>query len=153
MLLKNKKATFNFIILDKYIAGIKLLGGEVKSLKNKRGSFDGAFVTILPNKKNTPELWLKNFYIPPYQEKNTPDSYNSQRLRKLLLKKTEIEKIIKNIKSKKATLIPIKIFLKNNLIKIEIALAKGKKKVDKRESIKKRDLQRQLNREEKLKLK
>ena len=56
MLLKNKKATFNFIILDKYIAGIKLLGGEVKSLKNKRGSFDGAFVTILPNKKNIPEL-------------------------------------------------------------------------------------------------
>ena len=153
MLIKNKKATFNYEILEKYIAGIELFGFEVKSLKNKKGSFEGSFITFSPNKKGKLEAYLKNFFLPPYQEKNTPDSYDPQRLRKLLLTRIEIEKLYEKIKQKKLTIIPIKFFVKGSLIKLEIALAKGKKKADKRESIKKRDLQRQLQREEKIKLK
>ncbi len=75
IILKNKKANFNYELLKKYSGGIKLYGFEVKSLKNKRGSFEGAFLTIssAENKKGRPEIFLKNFTIPPYQEKNTPD--------------------------------------------------------------------------------
>jgi len=154
LLIKNKKATFNYEVLEKYTAGISLLGFEVKSLKQKHGSFEGSFVTVAKDKfkMNKEELFLKNFYIPPYQEKNTPDSYDSYRNRKLLLKRSEIKEIVKKMQSARLTLIPLSFHLVNNLIKLEFALAKGKKKYDKRQSIKERDLKKNLARDLKVRL-
>ncbi len=155
-ILKNKKATFNYEILEKYSAGISLYGFEVKSLKNKRGSFEGSFISIsnndekknLTNKKGLPELFLKNFSVPPYQEKNTPDWYEKDRPRRLLVKRSEIKEIQKKMKSSRLTLIPLSIYLNDrNLLKLEFALVRGKKKHDKRESLKKRDDLRNAQRE------
>ena len=155
LLIKNKKATFNYEVLEKYTAGISLLGSEVKSLKQKHGSFEGSFVTVAKNKfkLNKEELFLKSFYIPPYQEKNTPDSYDNYRNRKLLLKRSEIKEIAKKMKESRLTLIPLSFHLVNNLIKLEFALARGKKKFDKRQNIKKRDEVRNLARDNHLRLK
>lgn len=155
IILKNKKATFNYEVLDKFEAGVVLHGFEVKSLKNKRGSFEGSFVTLrktdnkgkLLNKKGSTEVFLKNFFIPPYQEKNTPDWYDEYRERKLLLNKNEIEKLEKKVNQERLTLIPLNFFVLNHNIKLSFALAKGKKKHDKRESLKKRDDLRNAQRE------
>ncbi len=158
LIIKNKKAGFNYELLEKYSAGISLYGFEVKSLKNKKGSFEGAFISIsnsdskkkLTNKKGHFEAFLKNFFIPPYQEKNTPDSYNPYRSRRLLLKKREIAEIQKKMKSSRLTIIPIAIHQNDRrLLKLEFALARGKKKHDKRETIKKRDSLRDAGREAK----
>lgn len=148
IVIKNKKAGFNYELLDKFSAGMSLYGFETKSLKNKKGSFEGSFVSIsntddtgsLSNKKGNFEVFLKNFFIPAYQEKNTPTEYNPYRTRKLLLQKKEIKEIQKKMKSSRLTLIPLAIYKnENNLLKMEFALARGKKKFDKREDIKKRD--------------
>ncbi len=140
-LLKNKKLSHNYLEIKNYFAGMVLFGFEVKSLKNKKGSFEGSYIS-----EKQGELFLKNFYIPPYQEKNTPDSYDSYRDRKILLKKDEIEEILKESNSSGIAIIPKKIFLKNNFLKMEIVLARGAKKFDKREKIKKRDEQREIGR-------
>lgn len=140
-LVRNKKAGFNYEIVERYEAGIELFGFEVKALKKGTGSLEGSFVVL----KNG-ELFLKNSYIPPYQEKNTPDSYDPYRMRKLLMKKSEIEKVAEDKKGQGLTIIPISWYNKNNKIKLEVALARGKKKYDKRETIKKRDQERDLGR-------
>ncbi len=154
LLLKNKKATFNYEVLETYTAGISLYGFEVKSLKQKHGSFEGSFVSVAkkPLTTNKEELILKNFYIPPFQEKNTPSSYDQYRDRKLLLKRKEIKEIIKKMQNSRLTLIPLSFHTINNLIKIKFALARGKKKFDKRESIKKRDIEKNLKRDLKIQL-
>jgi SsrA-binding protein len=155
IILKNKKASFNYELLDKFSAGISLFGFEVKSLKNKKGSFEGSFVSIsnhdengkLSNKKGNYELFLKNFFIPPYQEKNTPISYDPYRIRRLLLKKRECVEIQKKMKSSRLTIIPLSIYKnENNLLKLEFALARGKRQFDKRETIKKRDVLKSIAR-------
>jgi SsrA-binding protein len=160
IILKNKKAGFNYELLDKFSAGISLFGFEVKSLKNKKGSFEGSFISIsntnelgkLSNKKGHFEVFLKNFFIPPFQEKNTPTPYDSYRTRKLLLKKSEIKEIQKKMKSSRLTIIPLAIHqTEKNLLKMEFALARGKRKFDKREDIKKRDDLRSVEREYKRK--
>lgn len=140
-LVRNKKAGFNYEIVERYEAGIELFGFEVKALKKGTGSLEGSFVIL----KNG-ELFLKNSYIPPYQEKNTPDSYDPYRMRKLLMKKSEIEKVAEDKKGQGLTIIPISWYNKNNKIKLGVALARGKKKYDKRETIKKRDQERDLGR-------
>ncbi len=156
LIIKNKKAGFNYELLDRYSAGISLYGFEVKSLKNKKGSFDGSFISIsnndsqkkMTNKKGHFEAFLKNFFIPPYQEKNTPDSYDPYRSRRLLLKKREISEIQKKMKSSRLTIIPIALHMnERRLLKLEFALARGKKKHDKRETLKKRDDLRNAQRE------
>lgn len=158
LIIKNKKAGFNYELLDRYSAGISLYGFEVKSIKGKKGSFDGSFISIsnndsakkLTNKKGHFEAFLKNFFIPPYQEKNTPDSYDPYRSRRLLLKKREIVEIQKKMKSSRLTIIPLALHMNDRrLLKIEFALARGKKKHDKRESIKKRDSLRDAGRDAK----
>lgn len=117
------------------------------------GSFEGSFITIRKNKKNHNELFLKNFYIPPYQEKNTPQKYDKYRLRRLLLQKKEIKKLVEKTKSDNLLIIPTS-FIQTGYhkIKLEFALARGKKKYDKRENLKKKDLKRNLERDYKLKL-
>ena len=138
-LLTNKKARFNYEILEQMEAGIELLGFEVKAIRKGQGSLDGAHVSIRGG-----EAFLIGFDLPPYQSKNTPSDYERTRVRKLLLTKKEIN-VLSNEGSKKGiAIIPLSIFLKNNKLKVDIALARGKKKFDKRESIKKRDTERDI---------
>jgi len=141
-LLTNKKARFNYEILEQMEAGIELLGFEVKAIRKGQGSLDGAHVSIRGG-----EAFLIGFDLPPYQSKNTPSDYERTRVRKLLLTKKEIN-VLSNEGSKKGiAIIPLSIFLKNNKLKVDIALARGKKKFDKRESTKKRDTERDIRRE------
>ena len=137
----NKRATYDYEILEKYEAGISLLGCEVKSIKTGHISLKGSYVVIKNN-----EVYLLNAFIPPYQIKNTPSDYDPRRSRKLLLHKSEIKSLIGKIKQKGLTLVPIKLYTKRGKIKLEFALAKGKKKVDKREKIKKREVERKMRR-------
>lgn len=137
----NKKARFDYEILEKFEAGIKLLGLEVKSAKAGRVSMKNSFAKFYNN-----ELYLLGVDIAPWQEKNTPDDYESTRSRKLLLTKKEIKYLYGKEKENKLSIIPLKFLLKNNLVKVEIGLARGKKKYDKRESIKERDVKRDIDR-------
>ena len=141
-LVKNKKARFNYELLDKLEAGVVLLGFEVKSLKKGQGSFEGAHIIIRGN-----EAFLVGATIPPYQPANTPKTYDPQRTRKLLLNKKELKELAGAEKQKGLTIAPISCYTKGDKIKIEIAIAKGKKKHDKRETLKKRDSERDIMRE------
>jgi SsrA-binding protein len=140
LLLKNKRAYFDYEILHTFEAGIKLLGCEVKSLKNKQVSFAGSYIGIQDG-----EIFVKNLNIVKYQFATIKD-YDPLRARKLLLNKKEIAQIEKELKTRGVTVIPLEIFLKNNLLKIKIGLCRGKKKYDKRENLKKKDLERENKR-------
>ena len=139
---ENRKARFNYEILEKYEAGIELLGVEVKSVRSGQMSLEGAFVIARGG-----EAYLINANIPPYQAKNTPKDYDPLRNRKLLLTKKEIVELAGSEKNKSLTIVPISVYNKGRKIKIEIALVKGRKKFDKRETIKKRDTDREIRRE------
>lgn len=141
VILKNKKALFNYEIIQNYTVGIELFGHEVKSIKKKTFSFEGAFVIV----KNG-ELYLKGMNITPYQIANHPKEHSPIRDRKLLLNKKEISEIIEQKKGKGLTLVPIELYNSNNKIKLRIALVRGKKSHDKRETIKKRDQERDIGR-------
>ena len=138
----NKKAFFNYEILEKFEAGLRLLGGEVKSLKNNHYSLQGAYVTL-----QNEEAWLMRATIAPYQPKNMAAGYNPERPRKLLLNKKELRYLQGKTKEKGLTLVPIKVYNKHGQIKMEIGLAKGKTKSDKREVLKKRIADRDIQRE------
>lgn len=139
---ENRKAHFNYQILEKFEAGISLIGQEVKSIKTGRISLGGSYV-ILKEK----EVFLIGANIPPYQPKNAPPDYMPERSRKLLLKKSEIKSLIGKVKEKGLTLIPLMVYTEKGKIKLEFGLAKGKKKIDKREIIKKREIKREIKRE------
>lgn len=140
-LIFNRKAQFNYEFIEKMEAGIELLGFEVKALKKGQGSLDGSHVTVRGN-----EAYLIGMYIPPYQEANTPDSYDPRKNRKLLLTKKEIDVLAGSENQKGLTIVPISVYNKGRKVKIEIAVARGKKKFDKRETIKKRDTEREIRR-------
>jgi len=147
VLATNKKAYFDYQILEKFEAGIFLIGQEVKSIKSGRISLKGSYVVLKESiKGKTPEVFLIGSDIPPYQPKNAPPDYDSQRSRKLLLKKQEIKYLIGKSKQKGLTMIPLKVYTKRGKIKIEFALVKGKKRADKRELIKKREIEREIRR-------
>ncbi len=141
VLVKNKKASFNYHILERMEAGLVLSGQEVKAIRSGKTSLFGSYVTI---KKG--ECFLVNCNISPYQPNNTKEEYNPKRKRKLLLKKKEIDYLQGKIKEKGVTLIPLSIYTKRNFLKLEVGVAIGKKKYDKREAIKKRDIDRNLRR-------
>ncbi len=136
----NKKAYFEYDITDKFEAGIVLNGQEVKSIKSGNINLKGSYVVP----KND-EIYLIGCHIPPYQPKNVED-YSPERPRKLLLNKKEINRLIGSSKEKGLTLIPLKVYTRKGFIKIEVGVARGKKRADKRESIKKRDIDRDLQR-------
>lgn len=138
---KNKRAYFDYQILETYEAGIELLGFEVKAIKSGRINLAGSYVVIRDN-----QAWLLNADIPPYQPLNTPAGYDSKRTRRLLLKSAEIKSLIGRTQEKGLTLVPLKVYTKNRRIKLEIGLGKSKKKADKREAIKKRDIEREIGR-------
>lgn len=141
MLTENRKARFNYELLEKMEAGIELLGFEVKSLRQKQGSLDGAYVIVRGG-----EAFLVNGYIPPYQPKNTPRDYDPRRHRKLLLTKKELAELAAAESKKGLTIVPVSVYNKGRKIKVEIAIARGKKKYDKRETIKRRDAEREMRR-------
>lgn len=138
---ENRKARFNYEILESYTAGIELLGTEVKSIRAGSMSLEGSFVIVRGG-----EVYLINSNVPPYQLKNAPKDYDPLRNRKLLLTKKEIDELVGHEKNKSLTIVPLSVYNKNNKIKVEIALVKGKKKFDKRETTKKRDTERELGR-------
>ena len=138
----NKKAHFNYEILERYEAGIELLGHEVKTLRSKRGSLEGAYVIVRGS-----EAFVTGMHIPPYQVKNVEESYDPYRNRKLLLTKDEIKKLAGNESKSGLTIVPISVYNSRRNLKIEIAIVRGKKKFDKRETIKKRETDREIRRE------
>jgi SsrA-binding protein len=141
-LVDNSKIHFNYEILEKIEAGIELLGFEVKSLKSKKGSLEGAYVIVRGG-----EAFVMNLFIPPYQEKNTPTGYDAYRNRRLILTKKEIQKLADVDDGKGLTIVPISIYNKGKLVKVSVAIVRGKKKFDKRETIKKRETDRNVRRE------
>ena len=134
----NKKAQYEYTISKKFIAGVVLSGAEVKSLRLQQASLNGSYI-----KEVGGELFLINAQINAYSFAKQ-ENYDPKRSRKLLLKKSELEALIEASRQKCFAIIPIAFFLSHNLIKLEIALGKGKKEYEKRENIKKRDLQREL---------
>lgn len=142
---ENKKAYYNYHILEKFEAGVSLIGQEVKSLKTRGVNLAGTYVVI----KDEEAFWI-GAKISPYQPKSISSEYNPERSRKLLLKKSEIKYLIGKVKERGLTLIPLKLYTKNGIIKLEFGIGKGKKKFDKRELIKKREIEKELKREIKL---
>lgn len=140
-LVQNKKARFNYEILEEFEAGIELLGHEVKSLRAKQGKLEGAHVVARGG-----EAYVVGASIPPYQPKNTPQEYEPERTRKLLLTKKEIAQISAAEGQKGLTVVPISVYNKGGKLKLRVAIARGRKQFDKREVLKKRDTQREMRR-------
>jgi SsrA-binding protein len=139
---RNKKAFHNYFILDTYEAGIVLTGSEIKSIRANRISLSGdSFV-----EERDGELWLLGVHIAPYEQASIFGHSDPLRPRKLLLHRREINKIAAQMQQKGYTVVPTMVYLEHGRAKVEIALAKGKKLYDKRESIAKRETQRQLQR-------
>jgi SsrA-binding protein len=145
LLIKNKKAYFDYQLAQKYLAGIVLTGAEVKSLRLKHASLAGSYIKSLNKDKKKAELFLINAQINHYRFAGQNQDYDPKRTRKLLLKRKEINELIKASEEKSYSIIPLAFLLEHNQIKLELALAKGKKSFEKREIIKKRDLKRELN--------
>jgi len=136
---KNKRAGYDYFLEDKYECGVSLLGTEVKSLRLGKGIINEAFVTI----DSKGEVWLQNATIPHYEFGNI-NNHPETRKRKLLLKKEEISQINKKMLTKGQTIIPLALYFKDSLVKCEIALARGKKLFDKRDTAAKKDVERKL---------
>ena len=140
-LVRNKKATFNYEILERFEAGAELFGYEVKSLRNGRGKLDGAHVVVRGG-----EAYLVGANIPAFQPANAPKEYDSERPRRLLLTGKELKALIGLDATKALTLVPISWYTKKNRIKLSFASVRGKKKIDKRETIKSRETKRSIER-------
>ncbi len=138
----NKKMSLDYEILETFEAGIELLGIEVKSLRTNQGSLLGSHITVRGG-----EAFMIGASIAPYQIKNTPDSYDPKRNRRILLTKAEIAKLAALDSKKGLTIVPISLYNKGKKIKVEIAVVRGKKKFDKRQDIRKRDTDREIRRE------
>jgi SsrA-binding protein len=140
--ISNKKAYYDYEILEKFQAGLVLTGQEVKSLRTRGISLSGTYVEIKGG-----EIFWVGANIPPYQPLNVDKNYDPQRKRKLLLNREEINYLMGKTKEKGLTLVPLSVYTKTYKIKLEFGLARGKKKFDKRESIKKREVERKIKSE------
>lgn len=136
----NKKARFNYEIIEKIEAGIALKGTEVKSIRNRNVSIGESYAQIKDN-----EVFLHNLHISPYEQGNR-ENHDPIRVRKLLLHKHEIKKLVAKTQQKGLSLIPLSIYLRKGKIKVELAIGRGKRLVDKRESIKKKTIEREIER-------
>jgi len=146
-LAENKKAFADYEILEKFEAGISLNGQEVKSIRGGRMNLNGCYVTLKQTtQKETPEVFLIGCNIPPYQPKNAPSDYDPQRPRKLLLRKEEIKQLIGKSSQKGLTIVPLRAYTKKGKIKLAIGIAKGRKEFSKKELIKKREIDRDIDR-------
>ena len=140
-LIEHKRAHFDYELLEQFEAGIQLFGTEVKSLRDHRGKIEGAHVTVRGG-----EAFLMNADIPPYQAANVSKSYEATRNRRLLMTKKELESIAKAEEQAGLTIVPLSMYNKGRVIKLRLAIARGKKKGDKRETIKKREALRDIAR-------
>lgn len=140
-LAENKKVRFDYEILETFEAGIELLGTEVKSVRNKQVSLEGSFIGIRGS-----EAFLIHANIPPYQMRNSAKEYDPLRTRKLLLHKTELQSLIGKEHTKGLTLVPLSMYNKGRVLKLQFGIARKKKKFDKRDSIKKRETDREIRR-------
>ena len=140
-LLDNRKALFSYEVLETLEAGIELFGHEVKAVRKGMGSLAGSYITITNG-----EAFLVGATISPYQQGNVPKDYIQSRSRKLILGKHEIERLLGAISKTGLTLVPISVYNRGRYIKVEVALARGKKKADKRQTIKKREGKREIER-------
>jgi SsrA-binding protein len=136
----NRKARHDYTILDTYEAGIALVGTEVKSLREGRASLTDAFATV-----DNGEIFLRNLHIPEYVQ-GTWTNHAPRRTRKLLLHKGEILRLIGKTKEGGLALVPLQMYFKDGKVKVELALAKGKKSYDKRQALAKRDAEREMTR-------
>lgn len=139
MKIVNKKASFNYEILESLEAGVVLTGAEVKSIKSGRANIGDAYVKVINN-----ELWLVNADIPKYQFA-TDKNYDSARSKKLLINRTQLDKLESKMKQGNLTLIPVSLYTVRGMIKVEVGLAKGRKYHEKRDREKERDLDRELH--------
>jgi SsrA-binding protein len=138
---ENRKAHFNYEILETFQAGLVLEGQEVKSVRLGRMNLAGTY--IIPRGE---ELFLRGATISPYQPANTPANYNPDRDRKLLVRKEEIRYLLGKSKERGLTLVPLKVYTNKRNLKLEFGLARGRKKEDKREQLKKREAEREIER-------
>lgn len=139
VLATNKRARYDYEILERLEAGIELLGHEVKSTKLGRASLRGSFVHIRGG-----EAWLTNATIAPYEKAGRLPDYDPTRSRRLLLKRTDLNRLIGKHATERATIVPLAMVVKRGLVKVEIALARGKRKYEKREAIKQREDERRM---------
>ncbi len=140
-LIEHKKARFDYEILEEYEAGLELLGGEVKALRQKLGKLEGAHVIVRGG-----EAYLVGASIPPYQSGNTEEGYEAGRNRKLLLTKKEIAALGAYEGQKGLTIVPLRVYNKGKNLKLALAVARGRKKYDKRAVLKERDSKRDIDR-------
>jgi SsrA-binding protein len=141
VLVEYKKAFLRFSPIETFSAGIELLGTEVKALRSKLGSLDGARVVVRGG-----EAYITGMTIPPYQAANTPKSYDPERPRRLLLTKKELHTLLVEESKKGLTIIPLEVYYVRRLLKVRIAIVRGKGKADRREDLKKRDAARETGR-------
>lgn len=137
----NRKANYEYFILDEYDAGIVLVGSEVKSIRQGNVTIADSFIYLKDN-----GVWIKNLKVAKYSQTHASLTHDENRDKKLLLTKKQIRKIEKSLQDKGVTCIPLKIFTKGNRIKVKIGVAKGKKLYNKREDIKRKDIERELKR-------
>jgi SsrA-binding protein len=135
----NKKALFDYDILEKYEGGLKLTGPEVKSIKGGQVQLKGAFLHIKGD-----ELWLKNAYVAAYKPAGQGEDYDPYQDRKVLVHKRELNKLMARRQQERLTIVPLSIYLKGDILKLAFAVARGKKKYEKRDAIKKRDIKRKM---------
>ena len=140
LLIENKKARMRYTMVETYSAGLELSGSEVKALRGKHGSLDGARVIVRGG-----EAYLVGMTIPPYQASNTSKSYEPDRTRRLLLKKSEIAALSEAESKKGLTVVPLSLY-NNRYVKVQVAIVKGKGKADRREDLKRQDDKRDMDR-------
>lgn len=140
LLIKNRRASHEYEILERFECGVVLSGHEVKSLKSGGGNLNGSFVSFKEN-----AAWVNHLHIPLYA-KATIEAYDADRPKKLLLRKAEIQKLASALNTKGVTVVPTSCYAKNGRVKLEIALARGKKNYDKREDLKKRSQEMSIKR-------
>jgi SsrA-binding protein len=145
LLALNKRASFDYEFLEKITAGLVLTGPETKAAKGGQANLKGSFVVFRGRAGARPEAYLINAYIARYKCAGKDESYNPERPRKLLLRRREIAHLAGKQQEKGLTLVPIRLYTDRSLIKLEFAVARGKKSFDKRQSIKDRELKRQLD--------
>ena len=141
ILIDNRKANYNYFLLENYVAGIALKGCEIKSIRNRDVNMSDSYCTFVGN-----ELIIKNMHISPYKHAGfTYQDYDPKRDRKLLLTKRELRKLQKDVQTKGYTIVPVNLYTNDKgLVKLTIAMAKGKHTYDKSQSIKERDLDREM---------
>jgi len=138
----NKKAKFEYFLLEHFEAGIELLGSEIKSIRAGNISLAESYIEV-----DGRQAWLTNAHIAPYEQANRYN-HDPRRPRRLLLHKREIRELWNSVRQKGVTIVPVRVYLKDGIAKIDIAIAKGKKLYDKREEIARRDMQREVERNE-----